>query len=146
MYEIIRSLHSGWAYVALLLLIVAVINSLIGLFSKKDYLEKDKKIGLFAVSAVHMQLVFGFIIYFVSPAGFMNILNLGMGEVMKNAALRLTVIEHPFINILAIVVMTIGWVKHKKQTDKFVKFKTVAVYFALTLLLILSRIPWKMWF
>jgi uncharacterized membrane protein len=146
MYEIIQKAHSGWAYVAFLLLLIAVINSIIGLVSKKEYSEKDKKIGLYALGAIHTQAVIGFIIYFVSPNGFLNIVNLGMGEVMKNADLRLTVVEHPFVNILGIVLMTIGWVKHKKRTSSESKFKTVTIYYGLGLLLILSRIPWGLWF
>ena len=146
MYEIIQKLHSGWAYLAFLVLVIAVVNSIIGLVSKKEYKDTDKKIGLFALGAIHTQAVIGFIIYFISPNGFLNIVNLGMGEVMKNAELRLTVVEHPFVNILGIVLMTIGWVKHKKLTSSESKFKTVALYYGLGLVLILSRIPWGLWF
>ncbi|HQZ26281.1 MAG TPA: hypothetical protein PLD18_13355, partial [Flavobacterium sp.] len=70
MYEIIKQIHSGWAYLAFLLLVIAVVNSIIGLISKKEYTAKDKKIGLYALGAIHIQLVIGFIIYFVSPLGF----------------------------------------------------------------------------
>jgi hypothetical protein len=146
MYEIIKQLHSGWAYLAFLLLIIAVVNSIFGFVSKKEYKDTDKKIGLYALGAIHTQVVIGFIIYFVSPSGFFNIVNLGMGEVMKNAALRLTVIEHPLMNIIGVVLMTIGWVKHKKISSSESKFKTVAIYYGIGLLLILSRIPWGLWF
>ena len=65
---------------------------------------------------------------------------------MKDAALRLTSLEHPLINIIAIVLITIGWSKHKKATTSEAKFKSIAVFFGLGLLLILSRIPWSLWF
>ena len=146
MYEIIQKLHSWWAYLAFLLLLIAVVNSCIGLFSKKEYKVTDKKIGLYTLGAIHIQLVIGLVIYFVSPYGFLNIINLGMGEVMKNPDLRLTVVEHPFVNILGIVLMTVGWVKHKKLTSSESKFKTVAIYYGVGLALILSRIPWHLWF
>ena len=139
MYEIIKQIHSGWAYLAFLLLVIAVVNSIIGLLSKKEYTAKDKKIGLYALGAIHIQLVIGFIIYFVSPVGF-------SGFSMSDSALRLTSMEHPLINILGIVLMTIGWVKHKKLTSSESKFKTVAIYYGLRFVLILSRIPWNLWF
>ena len=139
MYEIIKQIHSGWAYLAFLLLVIAVVNSIIGLISKKEYTAKDKKIGLYALGAIHIQLVIGFIIYFVSPLGF-------SGFSMSDSALRLTSMEHPLINILGIVLMTIGWVKHKKLTSSESKFKTVAIYYGLGFVLILSRIPWNLWF
>jgi len=46
----------------------------------------------------------------------------------------------------AIVLITIGWSKHKKKTDDTSKFKTIAIFYGLGLLLILSRIPWTQWF
>ena len=140
MYEIIQKLHSGWAYLALLLLVVAVVNSLIGLSSKKEFTEKDRKIGLFGLAAIHTQLLIGFIVYFVSPLGFSQ-----LGQ-MKDAALRLTSLEHPLINIIGIVLITIGWSKHKKLTTSESKFKTLSIFYGLGLVLILSRIPWNLWF
>lgn len=140
MYEIIKQIHSGWAYLALLLLVIAVVNSIIGLFSKKEFTEKDRKIALFALAAIHTQLLIGFIIYFISDLGFTS-----LGE-MKNAAVRLTSLEHPLINIIGIVLITIGWSKHKKLTVSESKFKTFSIYYGLGLALILSRIPWNLWF
>jgi hypothetical protein len=64
---------------------------------------------------------------------------------MKDPTLRLTSLEHPLINIIAIVLITIGWSKHKKLTTSNAQFKTFAVFYTIGLLLILSRIPYKMW-
>ena len=97
MYNFIQQFHSGWAYLALLVLLIAVVNSLIGFTSKKEFTAKDRKIALFALIGTHTQLLIGLILYFVSPLGFQQ-----LGE-MKNAALRLTSLEHPLINVIAIV-------------------------------------------
>ena len=61
----------------------------------------------------------------------------------KNA--RLTSLEHPLINIIAITLITIGWSKHKKALSSQAKFKSILLFFGLGLLLILSRIPWSLW-
>ncbi len=145
MYTFIQKFHSGWAYLALLLLIIVVVNSFVGFSGKKEFKEKDRKIALFGLVFSHVQLLVGLFLYFISPLGYSNIGSLGMGEVMKNAALRLTVIEHPIINIIAIVLITIGWSKHKKATTSEGKFKSILIFYALGLLLILSRIPWNNW-
>ncbi|WP_298116405.1 hypothetical protein [Flavobacterium sp.] len=139
MYNFIQKFHSGWAYLALLLLFVAVINSLMGYLSKKEFLPKDRKIALFALIAIHIQLVVGLILYFVSPLGKDSLGN------MKDAALRLTSLEHPLINIIAIALITIGWSKHKKGTTSEAKFKPLSFLYAIGLLLILIRIPWSTW-
>ena len=140
MYNFIQKFHSGWAYLALLILVVAVVNSLIGMFSKKEFTSNDKKIALFALIAIHIQLLVGLILYFVSPLGFAS-----LGQ-MSDKALRLTSLEHPLINIIGITLITIGWVKHKKLTMSESKFKTFSIYYGLGLVLILSRVPWKLWF
>ena len=140
MYEIIQKLHSGFAYLAFLLLVIAVVNSFIGLFSKKEFTERDRKIALFALAAIHTQLLIGIVVYFVSPLGFS-----ALGQ-MKDAALRLTSLEHPLMNIIGIVLITIGWMKHKKLTTSKSKFKTFSIYYGLGLVLILSKIPWGSWF
>lgn len=139
-YPFLQKFHSGWAYLALLLLLIAVVNSLIGHFSKKEFTAKDRKIAIFGLIGTHTQLLVGLILYFVSPFGFAV-----LGE-MKDKAIRLTSLEHPLINLIAIALITIGWVKHKKATTSESKFKTFSIYYTLGLLLILSRIPWKLWF
>lgn len=140
MYNFLQNAHRGWAYIALLLLVVAVVNSLIGYFSKKEFTSKDRKIALFGLIATHLQLTIGLILYFVSPIGAAM-----LGE-MKDKAIRLTSLEHPLINIIAIALITIGWVKHKKGIESLAKHKSIALFFGLGLLLILSRIPWSLWF
>lgn len=139
MYNFIQKLHSGWAYLALLILLIAVVNAVLGFTSKKDFTAKDRKIALFALIGTHTQLLIGLILYFVSPLG-----KNALGQ-MSNAALRLTSLEHPLINLIAIVLITVGWSKHKKLINSEAKFKTFAIFYGLGLLLILSRIPWNLW-
>lgn len=140
MYNFIKELHSGWAYLALLILLIAVINAVLGFTSKKEFTAKDRKISLFALIGTHTQLLIGLILYLVSPLG-----KDSLGQ-MSNAALRLTSLEHPLINLIAIALITIGWSKHKKLINSEAKFKTFAIFYGLGLVLILSRIPWNLWF
>ena len=139
MYHFLQKFHSGWAYLALLLLVVAVIVSALGFFSKKEFTSTSRKIALFALITIHIQLVIGLILYFISPVGFAL-----LGE-MKDAAIRLTSLEHPVTNIIAIVLITIGWSKHKKQALDVSKFKMITIFYGLGLILILSKIPWNSW-
>ena len=140
MYDFIQKFHSGWAYLALLILLVVVINSWIGMTSKKDFTPKDRKIAMFGLIATHIQLLVGLILWFVSPLG-----KAAFGN-MSDAATRLTSLEHPLINIIAIVLITIGWSRHKKAASNETKFKSIALFYSLGLALILIRIPWYLWF
>jgi NADH:ubiquinone oxidoreductase subunit 2 (subunit N) len=140
MYNFIQKFHSGWAYLVILVLVIAVVNSFIGKGSNKEFTAKDRKIALFALIGTHIQLLVGLALYFVSPLG-----SAVFGQ-MKEASLRLTSLEHPLVNIIAIVLITVGWSKHKKADSSEAKFKSIAVFYALGLVLILSRIPWSLWF
>ncbi len=145
MYEIIQSLHSYLGYIVLIILILAVVNAISGLFSNRIFnLEKDFRISLFALIFTHMQVLIGLILYFVSANGLQAIREVGMGGL--NSAARLLAVEHPFINIIAVVLITIGWSKHKKVMEAKKKFKTISIFYGLGLALILSRIPWGQWF
>lgn len=145
MYQTIQMLHSYLAYVALAILFLAVANAVTGLLSKRIFdMGKDLRLSLFALILCHIQLSIGLILYFVSPSGFSAIQEFGMGGL--NSAARLLAVEHPFINILAIVLITVGWSRHKKFVEGNKKFKSIAIFYGLGLLLILSRIPWGQWF
>ncbi|AOW08586.1 hypothetical protein [Flavobacterium gilvum] len=140
MYAIIQKFHSGWAYIALLVLVIAVVNAILGMASKKEFTAKDRKIALFGLIVTHIQLLIGLVLYFVSPLGLAS-----LGQ-MSDKSLRLTSLEHPFVVIIAIILITIGWSKHKKLTTDESKFKTFSIFYGLGLVLILSRLPWSLWF
>ena len=143
MYSIVKNLHSYWAYLVLLILIIAVINSLIKTFSDKEYEAKDFRTALFTLIVSHIQLLIGLVLYFTSPNGFHNIKENGMGGLSSFA--RLLAVEHPFVGILAVTFITIGYSKHKKKLTSKPKHKTIAVFYTIALLLVLSRIPWSTW-
>lgn len=142
--EIVKTLHSYLAYVALAVLFLAVANAIIGLVGKKIFnMGKDLRLSLFAMILCHMQLLVGLILFFVSASGLNAIKELGMGGLTPAA--RLLAVEHPFMNIIALVLITIGWSRHKKFVEGNKKFKSIAIFYGLGLVLILSRIPWGQW-
>jgi NADH:ubiquinone oxidoreductase subunit 2 (subunit N) len=141
----IKTVHSYWAYLVVLLLVIAVVNAIIGLSQNKKFTDKDLRISLFTLIVIHIQLILGFIVYYVSPY-YESMREMGMGATMKDAGVRLYIIEHPLMMILAIILITMGFSKHKKQTTDKGKFKTLTIFYGLGLLFVLSRIPWSQWF
>lgn len=139
-----KDIHSYWAYLVLAILIFAVVNAIIGIVQKKQFTDKDLRIGLFTLIVTHIQLLLGLGWYFMSP--WYKALKANGSEVMGNKEVRLLAVEHPVMMILAIVFITIGWSKHKKKTTDLAKFKTFAIFYGVALLFILSKIPWSNWF
>ena len=141
----IKMIHSYWAYIVLIILIFAVVNAIKGFTSKKEFSDKDLRISLFTLIATHIQLIIGLLAFYTSDF-YTTMKSIGMGETMKNSELRKILIEHPLVGIIAITLITIGFSKHKKKTTDTAKFKTIAIFYGIALLLILSRIPWNQWF
>ncbi|WP_417363335.1 hypothetical protein [Galbibacter sp.] len=143
MYSTLNLLHSYWAYFTLIMLLVAVLNALNGYFSKNEFsMSKDFRISLFALIFTHIQILLGLILYFTSP----YFASWQAGGVMGDSFLRLVLVEHPFINLIAVALITIGWSKHKKVTASKSKFKNIALFYGIGLVLILLRIPYMLWF
>ena len=142
MYTGLQHTHSGLAYLALLALVLVIIWALIGALSGREFQEKDRKIALIAFIICHIQLLIGLILYFVSPLGFSL---LAGGGAMADATARLTALEHPLINILAIVLVSVGFIRAKKLESSTAKFRSIYMLYAVGLVLILSRIPWANW-
>ena len=129
----------------LAILLAASVNAIIGLVGKKEYQAKDFRISLFALIVTHLQFVFGIILYFVSGK-ILWFSNVAVKDIMGDPLLRLYNVEHPTVMILAIALLTIGYSKHKKKLTSTPKFKLIAIFYTLALILILSRIPWSVWF
>lgn len=139
MYPTIQSAHSIFAYIPLSVLFLAVLNAVSGIVSKRLFGAKDLRISLFALILSHCQLLIGFVLYFVSPLG-----SASLGNMEK--PFRLTSLEHPLMVVIGIALITIGWSKHKKEESNNGKFKKIAFFYALGLILILAKIPWSNWF
>ena len=141
--SILQNIHSYWAYIVLGVLVIAIGNAFIGRLSNKPFTIKDIRISLFALIVTHIQLLIGLILYFVSPR--FSAWQEGVGAVMGNSTMRLYLVEHPVTNILAVVLITIGWSMHKRQAESGKRFLRIGLFYLLGLVLLLSRIPWSEW-
>jgi uncharacterized membrane protein YfcA len=144
MYQGLLDLHSYWAIGVLGLLFIAIINSFIGLSRKRPFTTQDRRIAMIALIFSHIQLVLGILLLLFNDK-LDNAKALGMGGIMKSPALRLIFVEHPFVNIIALTLITIGWSKHKRTEEDTKKFKFIGVFYVIGLILLLSRIPWSQW-
>ncbi len=138
----IQFLHSYWAYLVLVVLVLATGNALFKFFGDKEFDAKDFRISLFALITMHIQLLIGIILYFTKGYFDEN----SISEVMKNAGLRKLAVEHPTTMIIAVALVTIGYSKHKKKLVSKPKFKMLAIFYSIALALVLYMIPWNLWF
>lgn len=128
--------HSGIRWIVLVLLIVSVFKALLKWKSKAPYTDGDRKLSFFTMLSVHIQLLLGLALYFMSDKVVFS------GDAMKVAITRFFTAEHSLMMIVAIALVTIGYVKAKKAADEVKKFSLTFWYNLIALLIVLAFIPW----
>lgn len=133
-YSFIKYLHSGFRYIVLILILVAIVRAFFGWLAKKSFTEGNRKVNLFALISAHTQLLIGLVLYFVSP-----LVQFG-SQTMKDDVTRYWTVEHITGMIVAIVLITIGYSKSKKATTDTAKHKSIAVFYAIAVVVIIAVI------
>lgn len=131
MYQILKSAHSGWRYLVLILLVIALIQALSGWLGKKPYTEGNRKLNVFTLISAHIQLLLGLILYFMND-WYKADSSIALGRYWK--------MEHISMMILAVILITVGNSRSKKGTDAVIKHRSVALYFGLALILIIAAV------
>jgi cytochrome bd-type quinol oxidase subunit 2 len=131
MYSFFKYLHSGFRYIVLTLVLVAIIQALLGWLGKKTYTEGNRKLNLFALISAHTQLLIGLILYFISP-----LVNFS-GATMKDATARYWTVEHITMMIIAVVLITIGYSRSKKVLVPEKKHLNIFVFYVLAVIIVI---------
>jgi hypothetical protein len=134
--------HNLLRWVILILLLIAIINAASGMNSNKPFTKSDKKIGLFLMTAAHINLLIGLYQWFVGDWGLNVISAQGFGDVMKNSIYRFWAVEHLAGMFIATVLITIGRRMSKKNIIDRVKHRKTFWFFLIALIIILVSIPW----
>jgi len=141
MYSGLLHTHSFLRWVVLILALVAVVTYFMGWLGKKNYTRRDDSIGLFFVASMHTQLLIGLLLYFVfSPIT--KVAMSDMGAAMKDPVLRYWSVEHITGMVVAVILAQMGRTMSKRSLSHENKFKRGAIFYLLSLLVILAMIPW----
>jgi dipeptide/tripeptide permease len=109
--------------------------------SSGKFTPLDDKLSLFSLIFSHIQLLLGFGLYFISP--FVKAaMEAGMGEAMKSTVMRFWLVEHLIGMLIGITLITVGRISAKKATEDSAKFKKIAIFFTIGIIVILASIPW----
>ena len=141
MYQILLPLHSVTRWLVLLSLFFAIYRGYRGWLGSKPYTTIDNAARLFAVNIAHIQLVIGLWLYFISPI--VNYFLHNFKDAVHERQIRFFGMEHITVMLIAIIFITIGSAKAKRKTTDKEKFKTMAIWFTISLLLIFTSIPWS---
>jgi protein-S-isoprenylcysteine O-methyltransferase Ste14 len=140
MYSFLLHLHSILRWVVLLLLLVAIFNSLVA--GERPFIRTDARTSSIMVGFADLMLLIGLALWYFGPRGYKFIENMGMSAVMKDPYARFFAIEHITAMVLAIILLHIGKVQGRKAISDKAKHKRTLLFYVLALLIILISIPW----
>jgi hypothetical protein len=141
MYVTLLALHSFTRWLVLSSLFFAIISGYRGWLFDKPYLKFDNMVRHTTATVAHIQLVLGIWLYLISPIVSYFLHNFGIA--VHERAIRFFGMEHITMMLIGITVITIGSAKAKRKTTDREKFKTMAIWFTVALLIILSSVPWS---
>ncbi len=141
MYAFLLALHSLVRWLVLASLLFVLYRSYTGWLLNRTYSRTDNYARVIISTVAHIQLVIGVWLYLISPIVHYFLHNFGIA--VHERAIRFFGMEHITMMIIAITLIITGAARTKrKKTDKE-KFRTMAIWFTIALLLILSSIPWS---
>jgi hypothetical protein len=136
LYRIINHAHSGIRWVLLILFLLAIYRLFMeGYRSKKS--SKTILYGKLTLTFLHIQTVLGLLLYFfLSPKVHFE------AAAMKNTFQRFYLVEHISMMLIAVILLTIVWVKGKKKLETSSGARNLFAWFTIIFVIILAAIPW----
>lgn len=141
MYETALVVHNVLRWAAIAAVTYAFLRAASGWMSGRVRDRGDKVSELLATIAVDVQLVLGFLLYFLwSP----NVASArqDMGAAMKDPVLRFWAVEHVTVMVLAIVIVHVGKILSRRAKTENSKHRRAAIAFGIALALMLVGTPW----
>jgi len=141
MYNAVLFLHSWIRWVVLVAGVLAIVRAFRGAGSGATFGPSDRRAGVIFVASMDLQFLLGLLLYGVlSPitsAAFQN-----FGAAMKDSVLRFFAVEHTMLALAAVVLAHIGSARAKRAPSDRARFRAMAIFFTIALVLLLVAIPW----
>ena len=137
MYTGLLHTHSLLRWIGLILLVITIIDSYSRIY--RPLKGGNPKFHLFTLISMHLQLVIGFILYFISPVvqgAF------AAGTAMTDKVHRFYAVEHLTMMLIAIALITIGYSKAKRKEEISARHKIIFRFYLIAFILIMLAIPW----
>lgn len=140
LYAPVLVAHSAIRWAVLIFGLYAVVRAISG-WSGKPWTSADARAGKLFASVLDLQFLLGLILYAaLSPVvreAFQDI-----GGAMRDGRLRFFLVEHAIGMVIGVALAHVGSVRIKKAGDSPRNHRTAAVFYGLSLLIILLSIPW----
>jgi hypothetical protein len=140
MYHFVLVLHSWIRWLVLLSLIYALYRSYRGWLYGKKFLAFDNTIRQTTSAIAQLQMVLGVWLYLISPVihYFLHFYK----DAVHQRQIRFFGMEHSAMMVVAVTLIIFGAATARRKIEDRLKFKTMAIWFSIALLVLLINIPW----
>lgn len=140
MYAFLLNLHSITRWLLLLGLLVAIIQGARGWAGTHSFSKTNNYVRHITATIAHIQLTVGAVLYFNSPI--ISYFWKNFKEASQQPQLWFFGLLHISLMTLAVLLITIGSAKAKRESTDRDRFKTMAIWYGIALVVILVAIPW----
>ncbi|MFM9989682.1 hypothetical protein [Flavobacterium sp.] len=140
MYQTLTFYHSIVRWLVLASLLYAIYRAYKGYTSNAQFSKTDNSIRHWTATIAHIQLVIGITLYTQSPI--IKYFWKNFNEAIHNIDTAFFGLLHIILMLIAIILITIGSALSKRKTTDKEKYKTMLVWFSISLIIIFIAIPW----
>lgn len=140
MYSTLLALHSVFRWLVLASLLFSVYTAYTGFTQRKPFSPTANALRHWTATIAHVQFIIGIILYIKSPT-----IRYFWSNFKEASAFMETIffgLVHIALMFISVVVITIGSALAKRRATDTEKYKTMLLWFSITLLLIFIAIPW----
>jgi hypothetical protein len=141
MYSFLLATHSLFRWLVLASLVYAIFIGYSGWFYRTAFSSHDNRVRHITATISHIQLLLGLWLYFISPI--VEYFLQHFKTAVHERTLRFFGMEHITMMVVAIIIVTIGSVAAKRKPTDVLKFKTMAIWYSVALVIIFLSIPWE---
>jgi hypothetical protein len=141
MYAYLLTAHSLFRWLVLISLLFAVYHAYAGWFQNKPFTPRENSIKAFASTITNIQFLIGLWLYFKSPI--VGYFWDNFSSAIHERDIRFFGMEHITMMFIAVSFINTGSGLVKRRTTDRGKFKVIAIWFTVGLVIIFLSIPWK---
>jgi hypothetical protein len=144
MYNFLLILHSIVRWFVVVAALAAFGKALAGRFGSGAWGRLDDRLGLFFTMAMDIQVLVGVLLYIVSPLIHSDLAHF-RATLVDFTGLFFTIL-HWVLMLAAVALAHIGRRRAAKASGEAAKFRTAALFYGLSILVLLVGIPWPFTF
>ena len=140
MMQTLLYFHSLFRWLVLLFLIFNIYQGIKGVIKKNKFSKFDNFLRHWTATIAHIQLLIGILLY--TQSGTVKYFWKNFKASLSNIDTTFFGLIHLFLMLIAIVFITIGAAKSKRQSIDQDKYKTMLIWYTIGLIIIFIAIPW----